>query len=344
MKLPALALALLAVPAASQQLVFLEDFENGIGGWFATSLWHVEDSSQTCGALVAPFPSGTKAAYFGGSVGCTYEGFTEWQWHDGDLTKNVPIALPADAGSIALSFHTRSSAEDDGVWDTRRVQISADGFNWTPLPLVFSSGWVVQRYDITAWKGQSIRLRFEFWSGDWMWNNFLGWFLDDIRIESYPGPATPFCLGDGSWTACPCSNFGAAGHGCATSFNPAGAHLSAAGVASVGADTLVLSASGMSIAAATFFQGAAMQTHHPSMINGDGLRCAAGTVLRIRTVFAPNGSASYPAAGEVPISVQGALPALGGTRYYQARYRNAANFCTPATFNLTNGLIVTWAP
>jgi hypothetical protein len=31
-------------------------------------------------------------------------------------------------------------------------------------------------------------------------------------------------------------------------------------------------------------------------------------------------------------------------RSYQAWYRNAAAFCTPSTFNLTNGYSVTWAP
>jgi hypothetical protein len=32
------------------------------------------------------------------------------------------------------------------------------------------------------------------------------------------------------------------------------------------------------------------------------------------------------------------------TRVYQAWFRNAAAFCTPATFNLTNGVAVEWVP
>ena len=38
-----------------------------------------------------------------------------------------------------------------------------------------------------------------------------------------------------------------------------------------------------------------------------------------------------------------ALPA-GGTRVYQAWYRNVMAFCTPSGFNLTNGLSLTWTP
>jgi hypothetical protein len=31
-------------------------------------------------------------------------------------------------------------------------------------------------------------------------------------------------------------------------------------------------------------------------------------------------------------------------RTYQCWYRNAAAFCQPATFNLTNGIQTTWQP
>jgi hypothetical protein len=55
------------------------------------------------------------------------------------------------------------------------------------------------------------------------------------------------------------------------------------------------------------------------------------------------GSSQYPGAGNQPVSVKGAVTAPG-TRSYQTWYRNAAAFCTPSTFNLTNGLSVTWLP
>jgi len=36
--------------------------------------------------------------------------------------------------------------------------------------------------------------------------------------------------------------------------------------------------------------------------------------------------------------------AAAGTRTYQVWYRNAAAFCLPETFNLTNGVEATWVP
>ena len=44
------------------------------------------------------------------------------------------------------------------------------------------------------------------------------------------------------------------------------------------------------------------------------------------------------------ISVKGAVPAGGAMRTYQCWYRNAASFCTTATFNLTNGFAIQWVP
>jgi hypothetical protein len=57
----------------------------------------------------------------------------------------------------------------------------------------------------------------------------------------------------------------------------------------------------------------------------------------------PAGVASYPQAGDAAISVSGGVPVGGGLRTYQAWYRNAAVFCTAATFNLSNGLAIQWA-
>jgi hypothetical protein len=56
------------------------------------------------------------------------------------------------------------------------------------------------------------------------------------------------------------------------------------------------------------------------------------------------GTASFGAnvPGDPSVSAAGLVPAGGGLRHYQVWYRNAADFCTSATFNLSNGLSITW--
>jgi len=153
------------------------------------------------------------------------------------------------------------------------------------------------------------------------------------------GTGTNVCAGDGTGVACPCGNSGAPGNGCASSVNPSGARLTGTGTASIANDMLVLHGNGMPDAAALYYQG----TTTTGVPFGDGLRCAGGTNRRIGTKTNVAGASSYPEAGDAPIRERGAL-SISTTRTYQIWYRNAAVFCTPSTFNLSNGLRVLWTP
>jgi plastocyanin len=168
--------------------------------------------------------------------------------------------------------------------------------------------------------------------------HFMAGMIGSVRVNTDTG--TAFCFGDGTGTACPCANSGALGHGCANSISPAGALLAATGTAQVSADTVVLTGSDMPNAACLYFQG----TAQANTVFGDGLRCAGGSVTRLGTKVNVAGGSQYPAAGDASVSVRGAVPAAGGTRTYQTWYRNAAAFCTPAAFNLSNGVEIAWAP
>ena len=84
--------------------------------------------------------------------------------------------------------------------------------------------------------------------------------------------------------------------------NAAGAHLAASGVASLANDTLLLAASGTPNSNALYFQG----TTQSASAFGDGVRCAAGSIIRIAAKTNLVGASSYPGAGEQPVSVRGA--------------------------------------
>ena len=170
-----------------------------------------------------------------------------------------------------------------------------------------------------------------------------------FEIETAKG-AFGFCFGDNLdpnvTTDCPCSNFGAAGRGCASSFNASGASLTATGSAAL--DTLTLQVDGVNASGnVIFMRGDADNV--TGAVFGDGVRCVDG-VLRRRTkaIFAPNVS-SFPLPTDTVTLSNGwgvgndTPPGSGITAYYMAYYRNAAAaFCPPETFNGTNGFVVTW--
>ena len=76
---------------------------------------------------------------------------------------------------------------------------------------------------------------------------------------------------------------------------------------------------------------------------GDSLLCAGGTLLRLGTKMNAAGSSQYPSGTDALISVQGQVTSPG-LRTYQVWYHDAATYCTPSTFNLSNGVLVVWTP
>ena len=165
------------------------------------------------------------------------------------------------------------------------------------------------------------------------------WILDG-QLPPGPPVIASFCAGDGSTLPCPCANSGGAGRGCANSTFPEGGLLAGSGTARVATDSLVLTATEVTGTWCVFFQGTAEM---PPVIVDDGLGCVSGAVIRLGTKSIVGNTSAYPAAGDPSISVRGALSIYGGTRYYQAFYRNASSaFCPPATSNRTNGVRVVW--
>ena len=145
-------------------------------------------------------------------------------------------------------------------------------------------------------------------------------------------------VGDGSGTACPCGNAGAADAGCANSTG-AGATLVASGVAKVDEDSLVLTASGLPAPSfGLFYSGVNQPQGGAGKLFGNGLRCVAQGVNRLEVVSTVAGTVST----SVGLAAADGVVA-GETRNYQFWYRDAAagTSCIDL-FNATNGISVTW--
>jgi hypothetical protein len=182
------------------------------------------------------------------------------------------------------------------------------------------------------------------------WDFATVWRIDDgvdyprLRWERGQVGVT-WCSGDGSGSACPCGNSAPSGSGtgCMTSLGNGGL-LQASGNVQISADTVRLTATGLPDSAALFFQGMTQANGGLGAPFGDGLRCASGTIVRLATRTAVAGTAIFPGPGDRSLMIKGQMPPCGGPRTYQVWFRNAAAFCTPSTFNLTNGLELTWIP
>ncbi len=171
---------------------------------------------------------------------------------------------------------------------------------------------------------------------------------NDEVLDECESAGFPYCFGDSTGSACPCDpgQAGNSGSGCRNSVGESG-RLIAVGNPSVAHDSVSLRATGLlPFATGLFFQGTVPQNAGLGTMFGDGLLCANGVLVRMEIRDASGGAMAF--GRDVPtdpaISVDGNVPTVGATRYYQVWYRDAANFCTTLTYNLTNGVRVVWSP
>jgi hypothetical protein len=167
--------------------------------------------------------------------------------------------------------------------------------------------------------------------------------IDTLLIANAPcGPIPTMCAAN-VVGGCPCGNQPTGGppSGCTHSFGQGG-KLTAAGTISITADGVVLGFIGLPASSTgVLAQSSGMTAGAPF---GDGLLCLAPPRMRVLSLAVNgSGSSSYPLPGEMPLSVRAGLT-TPGTRHYQFVYRNAAAFCTPSTYNVTNGVTIAWGP
>jgi Tol biopolymer transport system component len=165
----------------------------------------------------------------------------------------------------------------------------------------------------------------------------------DIYVTGCAPTGSNFC--GGPTLACPCANTGLAGRGCHNSSSVGGALCQSYGSAQFSSDTVFLTVFGTGpTVPVLFFQGEGLVNGGLGTVLGDGIRCVGTNIQRLGVKVASGGYAEYGTGGDTPISVAGGLSIFGGTRYYQAWYRDPATYCTSNAFNVSNAVQIDWQP
>jgi hypothetical protein len=144
--------------------------EGGTGAWTSTGLWH--QSTQRS-------DSPSTAWYYG------IEGV--WNYNTGGANSGTltsgAISLAGATGAI-LTFPEWSQLESLASYDRTRVQVSTNGTTWAT---VFEShgtnnAWAKRTVDLTPYVGGNIYLRLWFDTIDGIYNNYEGWYVDDVKV------------------------------------------------------------------------------------------------------------------------------------------------------------------
>ena len=311
--------AAVASATASAQDLFVEDFESGLGSWTATGLWNAETSTDACGSQAPAWPVGQGGAYYG-NVNCNFMG----QTLVGDLTLNSPITIPSSLHGVNLCFWSYDDTECDSCgWDWRFVYVSDDG--GTTWDFVGESrsyqAWEETCLDLSDYRGEDILLRFEFDAVDNVSNQFLGWLIDDVRVEVACPEPTNYCASLAGSSGVPAS-------------------ISATGSTSIANNDFHLS---VTHAAANqmglFFFGPA-EANEPF---GNGRLCvgvgSTGT-FRLRPAMSTDAVGSLSRWIDLTAAPSAANIVPGEHRYFQFWFRDPAG----GGFNLSDGVRVFFCP
>lgn len=346
--------------------IYLRDFQSG-----STTLVSVNASGLAAnGASANPELSGD------GSVVAFYSGAIDLVPGDSNNRADIFVRNLVTGTITIASRHTNGAQPEQSASGLSEFRLSLDGghvlFDTDSRRLIdadLNTASDVFVHDVVSGETQILSVDPNGWqvSGTLDYHAYSGGISADGQLVLFESSATltaddpssarsvyvhdrtipvprGFCFG--TMSTCPCGNAGALGRGCQSGNVTVGVRLQSTGAVSVANDTLLLQAvvvpTGVSV---LFFQGTARVNGSIGAAFGDGLRCAGGTTTRLGIRTGAGGLAAYGApSGDVPVSTRGGVPAAGGTFHYQAWFRDATSFCTPAQYNLSNGLTITWIP
>jgi hypothetical protein len=177
---------LLASLSVTNGGVFFDDVESGTNGWSASGFWHIVGSGS-CSNCFSP----THSWYYGLDATCTY---------DNGGTNSGNLISPSFTVPVSGVLTFQSWEQTEGItmnFDKRQVSISTNGgASWNQIlqSVNNSAAWYPVTNDLSAYTGKLAQLRFRFDTVDERVNNYRGWYLDDVRVESAPtltvAPAT----------------------------------------------------------------------------------------------------------------------------------------------------------
>ncbi|MFO0356836.1 MAG: LamG-like jellyroll fold domain-containing protein [Sphingobacteriaceae bacterium] len=159
--------------------------------------------TNSCGKSALGGHTAPGSAVFSGA-GCQYGNGSATV--SGDLITPAITLPPTNSSTLSFNYAVQNECGTSGTcfYDILAVQISTNnGVSYSNLAntngggMFLSSGWLTYTTNLTAYAGQTIRLRFNFNSGDGVSNAIDGIYVDDILIQTCTA-STPLTANSGT--------------------------------------------------------------------------------------------------------------------------------------------------
>ena len=170
-------------PPLNRSVIFSDDVENGTNGWVKSNtnaLWHLSDNR---------YNSPSTSWYYGIEDAFNYDTGSN---NSGDII-SPPIDLTTVTNSL-LKFSHYLDTEGLSGYDKAVVSISTDNgltYNDIFTSLTTNELFVNESINIALFDGNIIKIKFSFDTVDNQFNNFEGWYVDDITVEAVTSQTQP---------------------------------------------------------------------------------------------------------------------------------------------------------
>ena len=149
-------------------------FDESATAWALSGLWH-----------------STSYRKYGGTYSMAYNNESTHTYDTGTANSGDAISPSVKLGTGAsLKFWSWYQTEDTGTtWDKKLVYISTDGGStWTQIYQVSGTmgAWVHITVDLSSFAGETVKFKFRFDTVDGLYNDYEGWYIDDV-VVTYSG-------------------------------------------------------------------------------------------------------------------------------------------------------------
>jgi subtilisin family serine protease len=199
--------------------LFGDQMESGVNGWTASGLWH-----QSTLRSYSPSTSW----YYGDEATRTYDTgaansgtltspvidlkrathpvliFREWREIE-DVGATFGDSAVVQVGTGPKKWDTVSTSQFSTAIDPTNWQYRAAALGWN-VPVQSPLGtpqWVSRAVDLSAYVGKTVQLRFLFATGDAAFNDFEGWYIDNVNVFDAAVPSVPSVSSGGTSGAGP---------------------------------------------------------------------------------------------------------------------------------------------
>ncbi len=159
--------------------IYEEDFESDTSEWSTSGLWHLVDDADQYGDA----NSGSHSMWYGQDSTGNYDTGSQTT---GTLSTSVDLSGASQA-ELVFNHWFETENYDDGQFDKVKVLVNGEQVYYkdtTDSNVGSEDNFAEETIDISSYAGETVDVEFVFDSVDGNYNDYQGWYVDDVAVNA----------------------------------------------------------------------------------------------------------------------------------------------------------------